>query len=211
MLRLEVKLSTSFQAKSCYTENLIKQSRYQAKSLSSKIIGSKLCMSSTAHPESDGQTERFNSMLEEYLRHFATAKQTNWTQLLDTCQLCFNSQKSSSTNKSPFEVVTGQQPLLPHTVDILDNVSRPTKAESFSLEWKQNIDIARSYLEKAVKRMKKNVDHNRRPLEFQVGGKVLVKLPDQRHSRYLRRRGSKLLQRYIGPMSVLKRYRKGGI
>ncbi|KAL0461173.1 UNVERIFIED_CONTAM: Transposon Ty3-I Gag-Pol polyprotein [Sesamum latifolium] len=35
-----------------------------------KILGSKLSMSSSYHPQSDGQTERFNSMLEEYLRHF---------------------------------------------------------------------------------------------------------------------------------------------
>lgn len=80
--------------------------------------GSKLSLSSTTHPESDGQTERFNGMLEEYLRHFVSANQKDWVKLLDVAQLCFNSQKSSSTNKSPFEIVTGQQPLLPHTVDL---------------------------------------------------------------------------------------------
>lgn len=35
-----------------------------------KLLGSTLSMSSSFHPQSDGQTERFNSMLEEYLRHF---------------------------------------------------------------------------------------------------------------------------------------------
>nr|XP_016496954.1 PREDICTED: uncharacterized protein LOC107815830 [Nicotiana tabacum] len=40
-------------------------------------------------------TERFNGMLEEYLRHFVTESQKNWLKLLDTAQLSFNSQKSS--------------------------------------------------------------------------------------------------------------------
>ncbi|KAK2995208.1 hypothetical protein RJ640_000513 [Escallonia rubra] len=64
------------------------------------------------------QTERFNSMLEEYLRHFVSATQKNWVKLLDVAQLCFNSRKSSSTGKSAFEIVNGQQPLLPHTVNV---------------------------------------------------------------------------------------------
>ncbi|KAL0303396.1 UNVERIFIED_CONTAM: hypothetical protein Sradi_6207700 [Sesamum radiatum] len=74
-------------------------------------------MSSSYHPQSDGQTERFNSMLEEYLRHFVRGTQKDWVKLLDVAQLCFNAQKSSSTNKSAFEIVTGQQLLLPHTLD----------------------------------------------------------------------------------------------
>ncbi|KAL0422585.1 UNVERIFIED_CONTAM: Transposon Tf2-11 polyprotein [Sesamum latifolium] len=72
-----------------------------------KILGSKLSMSSSYHPQSDGQTERFNSMLEEYLRHFVRGTQKDWVKLLDVAQLCFNAQKSSSTNKSAFEIVTG--------------------------------------------------------------------------------------------------------
>ncbi|KAL0415946.1 UNVERIFIED_CONTAM: Transposon Ty3-I Gag-Pol polyprotein [Sesamum latifolium] len=79
-----------------------------------KILGSKLSMSSSYHPQSDGQTERFNSMLEEYLRHFVCGTQKEWVKFLDVAQLCFNAQKSSSTNKSAIKIITGQQPLLPH-------------------------------------------------------------------------------------------------
>ncbi|KAK3043051.1 hypothetical protein RJ639_002619 [Escallonia herrerae] len=42
-----------------------------------KLFGSQLSMSSSYHPESDGQTERFNSMLEEYLCHFVSATLKN--------------------------------------------------------------------------------------------------------------------------------------
>ncbi|KAK4390470.1 hypothetical protein Sango_2110300 [Sesamum angolense] len=91
-----------------------------------RLLGSTLSMSSSYHPQSDGQTERFNSMLEEYLRHF--------------------------------------QPLLPHTLDSPQGVRSPL-ARSFSQEWKQNVEIARSCLEKAQKRMKKYADNNRRFVE----------------------------------------------
>ncbi|KAL0357980.1 UNVERIFIED_CONTAM: Gag-Pol polyprotein [Sesamum calycinum] len=72
-----------------------------------RLLGSTLSMSSRYHPQSDGLTERFNSMLEEYLRHFVRGTQKDWVKLLDVAQLCFNAQKSSSTNKSAFEIVTG--------------------------------------------------------------------------------------------------------
>ncbi|KAL0374986.1 UNVERIFIED_CONTAM: hypothetical protein Sradi_3414300 [Sesamum radiatum] len=137
-------------------------------------------MSSSYHPQSDGQTECFNSMLEEYLRHFMRSTQKDWVKLLDA-QLCFNAQKSSSTNRSGFEIVTGQQPLLPHTLSSLQSV-RSSLARSFSQEWKQNVDIARSCLEKAQKRMKKYADQNCRFIEFSVGDLVMVKVPDPRLS-----------------------------
>ncbi|KAK3025937.1 hypothetical protein RJ639_040853 [Escallonia herrerae] len=171
-----------------------------------KLFGSQLSMSSSYHPESDGQTERFNSMLEEYLRHFVSATQKNWVKLLDVAQLCFNSRKSSSTGKSAFEIVNGQQPLLPHTVNV-PNAGKSPRAISFSKEWRQNIDLAHSYLEKAARRMKKHADKNRRSQEFNVGDKVMVKLLPQ-DRKFLRGRDSRLLQKYEGPLTIVKKIGK---
>ncbi|KAL0456569.1 UNVERIFIED_CONTAM: hypothetical protein Slati_0996100 [Sesamum latifolium] len=97
-------------------------------------------------------------------------------------KLCFDAQKSSSTNKSAFKIVTGQQPLLPHTLDSPQSVRSPL-ARSFSQEWKHNVDITRSCLEKAQKRMKKYADQNRRFIEFSAGDLVIVKVPDPRLSK----------------------------
>ncbi|KAK3043840.1 hypothetical protein RJ639_000539 [Escallonia herrerae] len=171
-----------------------------------RLFRSQLSMSSSYHPESDGQTERFNSMLEEYLRHFVSATQKNWVKLLDVAQLCFNSRKSSSTGKSAFEIVNGQQPLLPHTVNV-PNAGKSPRAISFSEEWRQNIDLAHSYLEKAARRMKKHVDKNKRSQEFNVGDKVMVKLLPQ-DRKFLRGRDSRLLQKYEGPLTIVKKIGK---
>ncbi|KAK2984441.1 hypothetical protein RJ640_022584 [Escallonia rubra] len=101
-------------------------------------------------------------------------------------RLCFNSRKSSSTGKSAFEIVNGQQPLLPHTVNV-PNAGKSPRAISFSEEWRQNIDLAHSYLEKAARRMKKHADKNRRSQEFNVGDKVM---------------------KYEGPLTIVKKIGK---
>ncbi|KAK3034552.1 hypothetical protein RJ639_033798 [Escallonia herrerae] len=121
-------------------------------------------------------------------------------------QLCFNSRKSSSTGKSAFEIVNGQQPLLPHTVNV-PNAGKSPRAISFSEEWRQNIDLAHSYLEKAARRMKKHADKNRRSQEFNVGDKVMVKLLQQ-DRKFLRGRDSRLLQKYEGPLTIVKKIGK---
>ncbi|TYK15933.1 reverse transcriptase [Cucumis melo var. makuwa] len=53
------------------------------------FLGTSLNISSSYHPQTDGQTKRFNCMLEEYLRYFVNARQKNWVQLLDVAQFCF--------------------------------------------------------------------------------------------------------------------------
>ena len=136
------------------------------------------------------------------MRHFVNANQKNWPQLLDVAQFSFNSQKSSSSNKSPFEVVNGQQPLFPHTVD--EYRGRNPRAFNFTKDWKKTTEIARAYLEKASKRMKKWADQKRRPLEFKAGDLVLIKL----RSEQLRFRGDKdvrLIRKYEGPVPVISK------
>ncbi|KAK3020095.1 hypothetical protein RJ639_003719 [Escallonia herrerae] len=137
---------------------------------------------------------------------FCQCNKKNWVKLLDVAQLCFNSRKSSSTGKSAFEIVNGRQPLLPHTVNV-PNAGKSSRAVSFGEEWRQNIDLAHSYLEKAAIRMKKHADKNRRSQEFSVGDKVMVKLLPQ-DRKFLRGRDSRLLQKYEGPLTIVKKIGK---
>ena len=109
------------------------------------------------------------------MRHFTSANQNNWLNLLDVTQFCFNAQKSIATNKSPFEIVTSQQLLLPHTMTESYKGVNP-KAHHFTKDWKQNIEVARAYFEKASKRMKKWADKRCQDVEFKIGDLVFVKL-----------------------------------
>jgi hypothetical protein len=56
--------------------------------------------------------EKINALSEEYLRHYVTATQRNWLELLDSVQFNYNLHKSSTTDLSPFELVLGMQPKL---------------------------------------------------------------------------------------------------
>ncbi|XP_070048630.1 uncharacterized protein [Nicotiana tomentosiformis] len=85
-------------------------------------------------------------------------------------------------------------------------MSKSPRTASFSKEWKQNLKIVRSYFVKAQKRMKRHADQNRRFVEYQVGDKVMVKIP----KRYLfaGSHDPRLLQKYIGPLSIKRRIEK---
>ncbi|KAK3022930.1 hypothetical protein RJ639_047152 [Escallonia herrerae] len=133
-----------------------------------------------------------------------------WPQMGDEVQeyvkTCLTFQQDKVERKSAFEIVNGQQPLLPHTVNV-PNAGKSPRAISFSEEWRQNIDLAHSYLEKAARRMKKHADKNRRSQEFNVGDKVMVKLLPQ-DRKFLRGRDSRLLQKYEGPLTIVKKIGK---
>jgi hypothetical protein len=171
-----------------------------------KLLGSDLHFSTSFHPQTDGQTERVNALLELYLRHFVSANQQDWAKLLDVAQFSYNLQKSESTNHSPFELATGQQPLTPHTV-AAGYDGRSPAAFKFAKGWQEQADVARSYLDKATKKMKKWADKKRRHVEYQVGDLVLVKLLPQQF-KSLRKVHKGLVRRYEGPFPIIKKVGK---
>ena len=117
-------------------------------------MDSEFHFSTSFHPQIDGQIERVNTLLELYLKHFMSANQKDWAKLLDIAQFSYNLQRSKATNKSPFELNTGQQPLTPHTLTIGYTRRSPT-AFKFVKGWHEQANISCSYLDKATKKMKK--------------------------------------------------------
>lgn len=75
-------------------------------------------------------------MLEEYLRHYVSAKQDDWAELLDSAQLAYNLQQSSATSYSPFVLATSRQRLMP--LQLLD---APNKCHAASRLVERHIDM----------------------------------------------------------------------
>ncbi len=73
--------------------------------------GTKGKLSTSFHPETDGQTERINQIVEQYLRFYANKLQSNWVELLPTAQLAYNSATSSTTKVSPHYANRGYEPV----------------------------------------------------------------------------------------------------
>ena len=59
-------------------------------------------MSTAYHPQTDGQTERVNQVLEQYLRTYCSWNQKNWVELLPYAEFCYNNTVHSSTKLTPF-------------------------------------------------------------------------------------------------------------
>ncbi|KAE8663644.1 hypothetical protein F3Y22_tig00112925pilonHSYRG00094 [Hibiscus syriacus] len=143
-----------------------------------KLLG-ELNFSTSFHPQTDGQIERVNALLECYLR----------------------------PGRSPFELATGQQPLIPHTLTIPPDEGKSPGATKMAKSWEENADIARTCLEKARKNMKKWADEKRRHREFSVRDLVLVKLLPQQF-KALRSVHKGLIWRYKGLFQVLAKVGK---
>ena len=70
-------------------------------------------MSTAFRPQTDGQTERVNLVLQEYLRNYVNADQTDWADHISMAEFSYNNTKHSGTGFSPFMVVFGTEPLSP--------------------------------------------------------------------------------------------------
>ena len=72
-----------------------------------KKLGVKSALSMAFHPQTDGETERVNQELEQYLRVFCNFQADNWADLLPFMEFAHNARSHSATGKSPFEVWYG--------------------------------------------------------------------------------------------------------
>jgi len=75
-----------------------------------RLLGIKLAANTAYHPQGDGQTERVNQELEQYLRLFTNQRQDDWVGLLPFAKFQYNNQVHSSTQHPPFLLDTGRVP-----------------------------------------------------------------------------------------------------
>jgi hypothetical protein len=87
-----------------------------------KLQGTQLHLSTTYHPQTDGQIEVINKCLETYLRCFASERQNQWAQWLPLNEWWYNSSYHTATHMIPFEAVYGQKP--PSVLSYLLGVSK---------------------------------------------------------------------------------------
>ncbi|KAF1313283.1 Pol protein, partial [Globisporangium splendens] len=79
------------------------------------LLDTKLSMSTAAHPETDGQTERVNRVLEDVLRSYATSFK-EWSEFLPLAEFALNNSTHVSTGHSPFYVNYGVHPRVPASI-----------------------------------------------------------------------------------------------
>jgi hypothetical protein len=170
-------------------------------------------MSTAFHPQTDGQTERVNQILEQYLRCYCSYQQDDWAELLPLAEHAYNSAVSESTKVSPFEANYGFSP----TTSWL---SKPSKLKRENLgsnelfeSWTSVWQTMRENLQAAQARQRKWYDKKRLPapeyntLEDVAAGraKVADKVMLSRQNIKTKRPTEKLDHKYFGPFVVKRK------
>jgi hypothetical protein len=167
-----------------------------------RLSGTKLRMSSAYHPQSDGQTEIVNKVLQQYLRCFVHEKPRRWGEFLHWAEWHYNTAIHTSTGLSPFQVVYGREP--PALLDYIPGSTSIQAVEATMQERTEVIQLLRKKLSKAQDAMKLIADLKRTPHTFKEGDLVFVKLRPYRQTSVVGKRIHKLSKRYYGPFKLLQ-------
>jgi len=105
-----------------------------------KMLGIKTKLFTAYHSETDGQTERTNQELEQYLRMYVNHRQNNWAEWLAMAEFTFNNKIHMATKSSPFQVNYGRKPRMGFDIR---KKGKNKKAEEFVREMKERYEEAR--------------------------------------------------------------------
>ncbi|XP_038973404.1 uncharacterized protein LOC103699041 [Phoenix dactylifera] len=168
-----------------------------------RLQGTNLCMSSSYHPQTDGQTEVVNRILEQYLRCFVGQQPKKWVEWLPWAEFSYNTSTHSSTKITPFEAVYGTPP--PHLLAYVPGTARVQAVEEYLQDRDTLLRDLRRNLCLAQERMTSHANQHRREVSFEVGDYVYLKLQPYRQTTVAFRGSLKLSPRFYGPFQVVKR------
>jgi hypothetical protein len=167
-----------------------------------KALDMRLHFTSGYHPEGDGQTERMNQTLEQYLRIYCNYQQDNWSSLLPLAEFAYNNAPNATTGISPFFANKGYH--LNITVHPERDLSS-AHARDFAVDLDQLHQELCLQVAAAQKHYQGPADSRRTPSpDFQIGQEVLVR------SEYFQSTwpSKKLSDKYFGPYPVIAQVRK---
>jgi hypothetical protein len=157
----------------------------------------RLHFTSGYHPQADGQTERVNQTLEQYLRTFCNFQQDNWSSLLPLAEFAYNNAPNETTGISPFFANKGYHPNL--TVHPERDMAS-ARARDFAVDLGELHENLKLHIQAAQKRYQKAADNRRiPPPEFKIGQYVFVK------ARFFQttRPSKKLAEKNFGPYEII--------
>ena len=160
-------------------------------------------MSTSHHPQTDGQTERMNRTMEEMLRAYTNYQQNNWDELLPAVEFAYNNSKNLSTGFTPFEIDLGQHPNTPTTF-ATGKQTNVTATDDFLLKWENIINLTKDNLRLAQERQQQYANKHRRELTFEEGDKVLVNAVNINDPVQTNRPTRKLAPKFMGPYKIEK-------
>jgi hypothetical protein len=151
-------------------------------------------MSTAYHPQTDGQTERVNQTLEQYLRIFSHHRQNNWAKLLPTAEFAYNNAPNETTKLSPFFVEYGFNPrMAPGAYNI---TNAPSLSDLFG-ERAEAQEQAKAGISLAAEHAKWYYDQEKQSPIFKTGDFVLIRADE------VKARTNKLSAKNLGPYEII--------
>ncbi|GKF18379.1 putative reverse transcriptase domain-containing protein [Tanacetum coccineum] len=160
-------------------------------------------MSIAYHPQTDGQSERTIQTLEDIMRACAIDFGKGWVNHFPLVKFSYNNSYHASIKEAPFEALYGQKCRSPVCWAEVGEVQL-TGPELVQETTEQIIQI-KQRMQAASDRQKSYADLKRKPMEFQVGDKVMLKVSPWKGVVRFGKRG-KLNPGYVRPFKVLERF-----
>ncbi|WVZ75522.1 LOW QUALITY PROTEIN: hypothetical protein U9M48_023567 [Paspalum notatum var. saurae] len=165
-------------------------------------LDAKLRFSTAYHPQTDGQTERTNQILEDMLRTCAIQYGTSWDKCLPYAMFSYNNSYQASLKKSLFEALYGKRCRTPLFWN--QTGEKQVFGRDIIRDAEQQLRIVQENLRIAQSRQRSYADVHRRDLSFRVDDHMYLKVSPMRGIRRFNMKG-KLAPRYIGPFKILER------
>eukprot|EP00833_Pecoramyces_ruminatium_P006384 jgi/Orpsp1_1/1180416/evm.model.c7180000073352.1 len=157
-----------------------------------------LKFSSSYHHQTNGLTERVNSVIEQYLRCYSNYKGSDWYKFLHFAEFSYNNAVQESTKVSPFFANYGYNPK--HS-PVLPSHSNIPRADEFTTDFKEIIKTLKENLKKSIEKQEKFANKHRiEAPEFKVNDKVWI------NSSLIMKNGNKKLKpKKLGPYKIIKK------
>ncbi|GJS59121.1 putative reverse transcriptase domain-containing protein [Tanacetum coccineum] len=170
--------------------------------LKEKALGMNLDMSTAYHPQTDEQSERTIQTLKDMLRACVIDFGKGWVNHFPLVEFSYNNSYHASIKAAPFEALYGQKCRSPVCWAEVGEVQL-TGPEIVQETTKKIIQIMQR-IQAARDRQKSYADLKRKPMEFQVGDRVMFKVSPWKGVVGFSKRG-KLNPGYVGPFKVLEK------
>jgi hypothetical protein len=156
----------------------------------------KVHFSSAYHPQSDGQTERMNPGIEQFLRAYARMYQKDWVKWLPMAEFSYNNAVHSTTGTSPFKCLYGRDPTMTPSKVVTDVPEANRTMDTLQEIW----DETRAVLKLAKERMTGR-EPGEVPESFEEGKKVWL----DSWNLQLKTNSPKLTDRHLGPFKIIEK------
>ncbi|GJY64992.1 putative reverse transcriptase domain-containing protein [Tanacetum coccineum] len=169
-----------------------------------KVLGTNLDMSTAYHPQIDGQSERSIQTLKDMLRACVIDFGKGWVNHLPLVEFSYNNGYHASIKAAPFEALYGPKCRSPICWAEVEEVQ--LTGPEIVQETTEKIIHIKQRIQATRDRQKSYVDLKRKPMEFQVGDRVMLKVSPWKGVIHFVKRG-KLNHRYVRPFKVLEKVR----